>query len=75
MTHRRDLEAAQVRAEAAEPRAAAPQRQVHVLERAASEEPVVPMPERFEVARNGDELTIAWRWFKAALHPTCRSPA
>jgi hypothetical protein len=65
VSYRDDLGAAQARAEAAERRAAALQKQLDARDtQARIDVPEVPIPDRFTVARAGDELTVSWRWFK-----------
>jgi hypothetical protein len=67
-TYRDDLEAAQARADAASAEAERLRKEVEQLK--APKEPVgdvpeVPIPERFNVTRNANELTVTWRWFRA----------
>jgi hypothetical protein len=69
VSYRDDLGAAQARADAAERRAGALQKQLDARDKQAQADVVeVPIPERFGVARSGDELCVSWRWFKPAQH-------
>jgi hypothetical protein len=68
-TYRDDLEAAQARADAAQDEAERLRKEVDRLKKpgpaAAVEEPQIPIPERFNVTRTANELTVRWRWFRA----------
>lgn len=67
-TYRDDLEAAQARADAATVEAERLRKEVERLKAPkdrASDAPEVPIPERFNVTRTANELTVTWRWWRA----------
>ena len=72
MSYRDDLAAAHARAAAAERRAADLERRLAQVERAdaliAAEAPALAVPERYQIERAGDAMTIQWRWWRPARH-------
>jgi hypothetical protein len=63
-TYRDDLEAAQSRADAADAEAERLRKEVERLKAPRDDEGEVPIPERFNVMRTANELTVKWRWFR-----------